>query len=194
MNYNIKDNASLGIACKQLLSGEIIIYPTDTLYGLGVDATNTSAIEKLNQLKKRGKPYSIIVDSINMLKKYALYEEVQDEVESIFPGPYTAILRKKNSDLSKLVSLNFNTIGIRIPNTSFILDVVKQINRPIITTSVNLNGEVPIQSSSEIKKYGNGINKFIDNSINTKSNGSTIINFTKNPLQVIRYGDGKFNL
>ena len=105
MNYNIKDNASLGIACKQLLSGEIIIYPTDTLYGLGVDATNTSAIEKLNQLKKRGKPYSIIVDSINMLKKYALYEEVQDEVESIFPGPYTAILRKKNSDLSKLVNI-----------------------------------------------------------------------------------------
>ena len=125
MIYNIKENTSLEIACKQLLSGKIIIYPTDTLYGLGVDATNTNAIEKLNRLKKREKPYSIIVDSINMLNKYAFYEEVKDEVESIFPGPYTAILRKKNSDLSKLVSLNFNTIGIRIPNTSFILDVKK---------------------------------------------------------------------
>ena len=58
-------------ASELLLRGEVIVYPTDTLYGIGVDATNTEAINKLNKLKKRNSPLSIIVSSIKMLKKYA---------------------------------------------------------------------------------------------------------------------------
>ena len=72
MVYHTKISESIYKASKSLLNGEIIIYPTDTLYGFGVDATNTLAIKKLNELKNRKTPYSIIVNSLDMLKKYAI--------------------------------------------------------------------------------------------------------------------------
>ena len=71
MIHDVKILKSINKASELLLSGKIIIYPTDTLYGLGVDATNTLAIRNLNKLKNREQAYSIIVDSIDMLKKYA---------------------------------------------------------------------------------------------------------------------------
>ena len=69
MIYNMSEKNNLKIASKLLLDGQIIIYSTDTLYGLGVDATNTDAINKINIIKKRKQPYSIIVSSLKMLKK-----------------------------------------------------------------------------------------------------------------------------
>ena len=128
MIYNANIISSIDKASRFLLNGEIIVYPTDTLYGLGVDATNTKAIQKLNGLKKREQPYSIIVDSFSMLKKYAiLNSHIEDKIKSLLPGPFTVILKQKNNNLSKLVSLELETIGIRIPNNKFILKVAKKM-------------------------------------------------------------------
>ena len=71
MIYSIYDNASIVIAKELILKGKIIIYPTDTIYGFGVDATNCNAIDLLNKVKKRTQVYSIIVNSIEMIKTYA---------------------------------------------------------------------------------------------------------------------------
>ena len=194
MIYDTKILDSIYKASEALLNGEIIIYPTDTLYGFGVDATNTLAIEKLNQLKKRKTPYSIIVNSLDMLKKYAVLDSrIEEKICSMLPGPITIILNKLNSNLSSMVTPNLNTIGIRIPNHDFILNVVKEINRPVITTSINKHGEKALNNIDDIISEYNFINIFRDNIIR-ESDGSTIIEFSKEPFKILRQGDKKVTL
>ena len=194
MVYHTEISESIYKASKSLLNGEIIIYPTDTLYGFGVDATNTLAIKKLNELKNRKTPYSIIVNSLDMLKKYAiLNSEIENKISSMLPGPLTIILNKLNSNLSSLVTPNLNTVGIRIPNHNFILNVVKEINRPVITTSINVHGEEALNDIDTIISKYNFINIFRDDVIRD-SKGSTIIDFSKKPFEILRQGDQRVNL
>ena len=194
MIYNMSEKNSLKIASKLLLDGQIIIYSTDTLYGFGVDATNTDAINKINVIKKRKQPYSIIVNSLEMLKKYSIINmELENKFKKFFPGPYTVILERKKSNLSSLVSLNLGTVGIRIPDNQFVLDIVKKINRPIITTSINTHGQPSLNDINEISRKYNKINIFSDN-IKRESKGSTIIDFSSKPYKIIRQGDKSITL
>ena len=194
MIYNMSEKNSLKIASKLLLDGEIIIYSTDTLYGFGVDATNTDAIDKINIIKKRKQPYSIIVSSLEMLKKYSIINmELENKFKNFLPGPYTVILERKKSNLSSLVSLNLGTVGIRIPDNQFVLDIVKKINRPIITTSINTHGQPSLNDINEISRKYNKINIFSDN-IKRESKGSTIIDFSSKPYKIIRQGDQSITL
>ena len=194
MIYDTKISKNIYKASKSLLNGEIIIYPTDTLYGFGVDATNTLAIRKLNRLKNRENPYSVIVSCLDMLKKYAtLNSEVEEKIHFMLPGPITIILNKLNSDLSSLVTLDLNTLGIRIPNHDFILNVVRELNRPIVTTSVNVHGEKALNDINHIMSKYDYINIFTDYIIR-KSKGSTIVDFSKKPFKILRQGDQKVTL
>ena len=101
MIYSSNNKNNVKLAAEKILNGEIIIYPTDTLYGLGVDATNCKAIDSLNKLKKRTQKYSIIISSIDDINKYAyISQKKKQKIKKIFPGPYTIILNKKKSHLS----------------------------------------------------------------------------------------------
>ena len=192
MIYNSDNKNNVKLAAEKILNGEIIIYPTDTLYGLGGDATNCKAIDSLNKLKKRAQKYSIIISSINDFNKYAyLSDKIKQKIKKIFPGPYTVILNKKKSDLSSLVDLNSKTVGIRIPDNDFILEVAKKCDKPIVSTSVNYHGQKSIQDIKEIESFFNNIDIF-EKGENTNSLGSTIIDMTKDEVKIIRYGDGDF--
>jgi len=193
MIHNIKDDNSLTNACDIIRSGGIIIYPTDTIYGFGVDATNPKAIRQLNILKKRKQVYSIIVNSNNMLYKYAnVSRDGQDAINKYFPGPFTMIFNRKESNLSDLIYLNFETIGIRIPDHKFPNEIVKYLDRPIVTTSVNVHNNKPLYDLKEIKNKFNKINIFYDDNIKKKSLGSTIIDFSKKSKTILRKGDGNY--
>ena len=188
----VKEN-QINSAIKTLNEGNILIYPTDTLYGLGADATNTSAIEKINKLKKRKTPLSIMVSSLNEIEKYAVINsDIKKELKKIFPGPFTALLQSKKTKLSYLVQNQSDKIGIRIPNHPFCLDLLNEYKKPIITTSVNTHGEKPLNNIDEIEKKFSKINIYYQNN-NLDSKGSTIIDFTKKPPILIRMGDGKYN-
>ncbi len=191
MICNIQNFDAINKASNIIDKGGVIIYPTDTLYGLGVDATNTNAIKKLNDIKKREQVYSIIVNSLVMLKKYAVITDSSMKIiKECLPGPFTVILNKKKSDLSNLVSLKLNTVGIRIPEHNFPLEIVKSLNRPIITTSVNIHGQKSLHDLNNISKNFNKINIFSDDSLNKNSKGSTIIDCTKSKIKILRNGDG----
>ena len=191
MIVNIKNKHCIEIASKLINDGEIIIYPTDTLYGFGVDATNRNAINNLNLLKKREQMYSIILNSIDDIDNFAFINENKlDYINKILPGPYTVILNSKKSSLSKLVNMNSGTIGIRIPKSNFILDVVKKINKPIVTTSVNIHGQKSIENVIEMEEVFPEINIFKED-LATNSYGSTIIDLTKNDPKILRKGDGE---
>ena len=194
VNKNIyKATNSIYKAADKINSGEIIIYPTDTLYSFGVDATNSDAIIKLNKIKKRTSPLSIML--LNTKEIFSIAEinkRTIAEIDSILPGPFTVLLKSKNkSIISRYVQQGSNIIGIRIANNTFCKKLIKLIEKPIITTSVNTHGNSPLYNIEDIK------NKFTSTSIffskdNLISNGSTIIDFTSSPGKIVRQGDGKY--
>ena len=193
MYHKISNKNSIKLACEILEKGELIIYPTDTLYGFGVDATNTLALKKLNKIKRREQVYSIIVNSKNMLNDYAEFScMVEKKIDSLLPGPFTLILNRKKSNLSKLVYLDLSTIGVRIPNHNFPLEMVKVFKKPIITTSVNVHNQKSLNNFEEIKKQFKNIDIFIDEKLKYNSKGSTIIDCTSEDFSILRMGDGVF--
>ena len=126
-----------------LTCGGTIAYPTDTLFGLGADATNPIAVKKIYLLKQRpfDKPLSIALSSLEMATQYLkISPENQKILEKFLPGPYTFILPKK-STISDIVTAGGDTIGFRIPAHQNTLDLISQFGRPIITTSINQTGE-----------------------------------------------------
>jgi L-threonylcarbamoyladenylate synthase len=130
--------------------GAIFIYPTDTIYGLGCDATNEDSVQLIKDLKykDKDKPMSVIAPSVAWIKEHC---EVSDEmIEKYLPGPYTLILKKKDPEFLIQVS-SIDTLGIRIPDCEF-TKLVEKSGVPFITTSVNFAGEPYAVQISDIDK------------------------------------------
>ncbi|MBW2985683.1 threonylcarbamoyl-AMP synthase [Candidatus Woesearchaeota archaeon] len=126
---------------EQILKGDVYIHPTDTIYGLGANATNKKAVQKIRELKKReDMPFSVIAPSKEWIKENCeLNEKVEQWIEKL-PGPYTLILRLKNKDaIADNVAPGLDTVGIRIPDHWFSM-VANVINIPLVTTSANIVG------------------------------------------------------
>ena len=136
--------------------GNVFIYPTDTLYGLGCDATNEESVERIKSIKERDrdKPLSVIAPHIDWIRENFHLDGV--DLMEYLPGPYTLLLKKKNLKFLFWISPN-DRIGVRIPNFKFCdcLDVsegIEMSGRPVVTTSVNLSGEKPAVKISDISK------------------------------------------
>ena len=180
-------------AVNQLKSGNIIVYPTDTLYGFGVDASNESAIINLNRLKERAQPLSILLSNVNEIDKYADLDDFsRTKIFNLLPGPYTVLLKSKNNPkISKLVQAGSHLIGIRVINLDFCNEIIQRLGNPIITTSVNRHKMPSLNSIKEIKKEFPDIDIFYTQD-SIKSSGSTIIDFSLKKEKVIRLGEGDF--
>ncbi len=180
-------------AVNQLKKGNIIVYPTDTLYGFGVDASNETAIIKLNKLKERAQPLSILLSNINEIDKYAeLNDYSRTKIFNLLPGPYTVLLKSKNNPkISKLVQAGSNLIGIRVINLDFCNEIIQRLENPIITTSVNRHKMPSLSSIKEINKEFPHINIYYTHD-SIKSSGSTIIDFSLKEEKVIRLGEGDY--
>ena len=145
---------------KQILEGKIFIYPTDTIYGIGCNAEDKNAVEKIKQIKERDrdKPLSVIAPGFKWIERNCI---VNLDLNNYLPGPYTIIFRKKNPVFLNHVS-NTEFLGIRIPACSF-SQKIENAGVPFITTSVNLSGEPFAKSIKEIpKKILNKVNVIID--------------------------------
>jgi len=180
------------MAMNSLNNGDVIVYPTDTLYGFGVDATNSDAIQKLNKLKGRSQPLSIVLEKVSDVSTYAkITSEITAELENIFPGEYTILLPSIDSELSPLVFNSSPLVGIRIPLHFFPLQLVKLFGKPIITTSINRHGNEPLNDVTQVEVDFPNVDIFEDND-HTPSKGSTIIDMSQKPFSIVRQGDGKY--
>jgi len=187
-------NQYIDLAKNAIENGDVIVYPTDTLYGFGVDATNTEAIQRLNRLKGRVQSLSIVLESITQMHNYAdFYGEVELEINKLLPGAYTVLLPSLNSNLSPLVQNGSPNIGIRIPGHFFPIQLVKILGNPIITTSINRHGNEPINDITQVEIDFPNIDIFEDKN-HTPSNGSTIIDYSASPSVLVRHGDGPYPL
>ena len=188
------NSENLEKALNVLKSGNIIIYPTDTLYGFGVDASNKKAIDKLNKLKNRKQPLSILLKDMMEIDNYGIINnKTKEKISKILPGPYTLLVKSKyNPNICNLVQGESKLIGLRIINMDFCNNIISQLGRPIVTTSINKHGMPSMTKLDEMQKIFPSIPIFY-NKKNLISNGSTIIDFSQTPEKVIRWGDGKYN-
>ena len=160
-----------------LKKGGVIVYPTDTLYGFGVDANNNYALERINKLKNRQSPMSVIACRFEQAMSWTNIKEKDIEIaKKILNSSSTLILdAKKNIVSNKILGKNNTTLGVRIPKHKYCYDISKDYDKPITTTSVNRNGEPPLNDPKSISKiFGEEIDLLIDGGKLRKSTGSKI--------------------
>ncbi len=160
-----------------LKKGGVIVYPTDTLYGFGVDANNNYGIDRINKLKNRHSPMSVIACRFKQAMSWTNIKEKDIEIaKKILDSSSTLILdAKKNIVSNKILGKNNTTLGVRIPKHKYCYDISKEYDKPITTTSVNRSGEQPLNDPKSISKtFGASIDLLIDDGKIKKSAGSKI--------------------
>jgi len=128
------------------------VYPTDTVYGLGVNALKNICIERLFKIKKRPetKPVPIMVRDIEMAKKLAYINPEREKIlKTVWPGPVTVVLEKRDI-IPEILTGGRKTVGLRIPNHPFTQCLMENLEEPITCTSANFSGSSPIRSSLEV--------------------------------------------
>jgi len=178
-------------AAKALARGRLIVYPTDTLYGIGANALDGKAVKRLLLLKGRGgKPISIIVHSLADVGRYCVVGERERAfMERIFPGPYTAIL-KKGVEFPDGVG-TADTIGVRVPEHLFARVLSMRMGFPITATSANVSGERPPACAEEVGEViASGVEVVVDGGRTKHGRESTVIDLTGATPAVLRRGAG----
>jgi len=142
-------------AAKVMLAGGTAVFPTDTVYGLGCDATNENAIRKIFKLKNRAadKPLAIVVRDLDMAKKVAFVDaRLERALDLIFPGAITVILWRRHK-LPAVLTANKETIGLRIPDYKLTYLLSENMGRPYVATSANLSKEPATTKIGQVVKY-----------------------------------------
>ena len=177
-----------------LRAGGLVAYPTDTLYGLGTDATNPDALRRLQALKGRQGPFSVLVGSLAMLWDYALVSPaIAGKLSEMLPGPYTMILPlSPDHDLPSPLIGPEGKVGFRCSSDSFLQRAFGAGTGLVVSTSVNLTARPPLQHPDEIQDQFRGqLDLLVDAGSLPPSRGSTILDPGTMPWKVLRQGDGR---
>jgi len=176
---------SIERARKAIQDGEIVVYPTDTVFGIGCDPFNQEAVEKLFELKgKKESGLSIMLNNSRIIGEYCILNEISKRIINEFlPGPITLIL-KSRKELANGVERNGN-LAIRVPANKTALELAE--NGPVITTSANKHGSEIANSLSEAKKIFGSKCHYLDGE-KPKGIESTIIDLTKDEPEIKRIG------
>lgn len=191
----IKPTLAIRKAVGILKKGGLIVYPTETCYGLGADATNPRAVKKLLQYKggRRRKPISVAVANQTMAKKYVKINKTAENLyQNFLPGPLTVISQSKGKVTFGLESAN-QTLGIRIPDYPFVLKLIAQFGKPITATSANTSGKKQPYSFLDWQRYTSAkkqsmANLFLDAGRLPKREPSTVVDTTLHEPKVLRQG------
>ena len=178
-------------AVEALEAGEVIAYPTDTVYGLGCDLFNKKAIDRLYEIKRmdRAQQLAFICPDLGDIARYAIVENSAYRIlRRLLPGPYCFIL-EATREVPRLVQSKRKTVGIRIPHHEVILAIVRELGRPVMSTTANLKGEDPFLDPRDIDDAFPGLGLVLD------AGGSglvptTVVDLTGGTPVVVREGAG----
>jgi len=182
-----------------LRDGGLVIYPTDTVYGLGCDISNTRAVEKIARIKgikPQKNDFSFICYDLSHIADFARVGNAAFKLmKRVLPGPYTFIL-DATSNVPKLLNTNKKTVGIRVPDNLIPRLIVKELGNPIVTTSIKDDDEV-IEYSTDpeliFEKFKNQVDIIVDGGYGGNI-GSTIIRAVGEEFEIIREGAGDTTL
>jgi len=198
------DNPSprhLKIIMEQLKDGCIIVYPTDTVYAIGCDMHNKKAVERLCKIigkKPETANLSLICANLSNISDYTLPFEnkIYKLMKKVLPGPYTFIL-KANNNVPKIFGNNRKTVGIRIPDSSLIREIVEEWGNPIVTASIkdedDIISEYPTEPEEIQELFGNKVDMIIDGGPGGNI-PSTVIDCSREEIEVIRIGKGPIDV
>ncbi len=177
-------------AAEDIAAGKLIVYPTETVYGIGADVYNQKAVKKVFMAKNR--PFdmalSVAVADKKMIEDIAeINENAEKLIDAFLPGPLTIII-KKNPLISDMVTSGSQKVGIRIPDNPIALELVRRCG-PIIATSANLHSHKDATSAEmAVDELGDNIATYLDSGASTIGKPSTIVWLNGNEVEIIRQG------
>lgn len=179
-------------AVDALERGEVIAYPTDTVYGLGCDLMNKKAVDRLYQIKRMSpsQPLAFICPDLSDIARYAIVENATYRLlRRLLPGPYCFIL-EATREVPRLIQSKRKTVGIRVPNHEVILAVVRELGRPVISTTANVDGDPEaLIDPDEIDDRFPGLALVLDAGAGGRT-PTTVVDLSKGAPEVVREGAG----
>ena len=188
MKVNCDDNG-IKKSVEIIENGGIIVFPTDTVYGIGCNPYDANAVKKIYQIKSREKIKSlpVLASSIEIVKQITIIDEFTEKIiKKYWPGPLTLILKLKDKNLKKSLNLE-DKIAVRIPNSVCTLKLLNKCNL-IVGTSANVSGDSSFTNPQECMKNVKNYDVFVDGGTITSKGESTIIEIENEKIHVIREG------
>ena len=183
------NNVGIQKAVQIINKGGIVIFPTDTVYGIGCDPYNQKAVLSLYKIKKREetKLFPVIGYSKKELEKIAEFNDKAEKIAELFwPGPITLILKVKDENIRKSLGLG-KKIAVRVPNNQCVLSLLKEC-KLLVATSANISGTTSLTDPNDCKRDLNGYDLLLDGGILSDDGESTIVEIDGNKLRIVRSG------
>lgn len=175
-----------------LKDGGVIIYPTDTVYGLGCDLSNKRGIERIYDIKKRNKkqPLSFVCSDLKHISQYArVTDYAYKTMKRLLPGPYTFILEASRL-VPKIIMPKRPTTGIRVPDNEICLSLIRELGQPIISTSVKTQDGEDLGNPSIIDEHFGRIVDLIIDGGTIDPEPSSVISLIDDAVEILRIGKG----
>ena len=186
------ESAKIEKAVEMLKLGNLVAFPTDTVYGIGADAFNKSAVERIFTAKGRDskRPLQVLIadkDDLNLIveKQSDILHQL---VDRFFPGALTIVVPAK-ADFPRWVTCGLDTVGVRMPSNPIALEMIKAFGRPISATSANISGFPDPKNAQQVLEYLDGkIDLILDGGSTPDDVPSTVIDISVNPPKILRHG------
>ena len=187
------DYTKLKEAAKIIKEGGIVVFPTETVYGIGTNALNEKAVKKLYEVKQRplDKPISLLVNNIEMIEQVAkdITQIEYTLIKEFFPGPLTIVLNKKDI-VPNIVTSGCDTVGIRMPENEIALKLIEYAGVPIAAPSANISGNPSGTDLKDImKELNEGVDYFVDGGKSKIGLASTIVKVIGDVPYILREGN-----
>jgi len=180
-------------AVEALEAGEIIAYPTDTVYALGCDLTNKKAIDRLYAVKgmDKGQPLAFICPDLADLSKYAVVDNhAYRLLRRVLPGPYTFVLTATREVPKMLHTSERRTVGIRVPDAPIIVEIVRALGRPVISTTAHKPGDAHmVIDARDIEPTFPGVDLVLDGGLGGRD-PTTVVDLSHGSIDIVREGAG----
>jgi len=186
------DMAAVRAAADAIRRGELVIFPTETVYGLAADALNESAVKKVFDVKGRQdkEPLPVQVGGVADVSRAVEFvpESARSLAERFWPGPLTLVL-SKSSALPSVVTGGRNTVGVRVPDHPVALALAKEIGSPIVATSANVSGRTaPRNAEQAVRDIGESASIVLDGGECRLGVSSTVVDVSVTPARILRRG------
>ena len=191
--YSSQDlQSAIHSAAQCLLSGGLVAYPTESFYGLAVDATNKDAIKRLFLVKKRrtNRPILILIQSVQVLEQYVMHipQVAHRLIKAFWPGGLTLVF-EADPKISPLLTAGTGKIGIRLSSHPVATALARKIQGPITGTSANISSEPACRNAKEIlSTFGETVDLILDGGQAAGKIGSTVLDVTTDPPRILREG------
>jgi heptosyltransferase-2 len=185
-------DAAVRAAADVVRQGGVIVYPTETIYGVGADASNKDAVGKVFKAKRRhdGKPVLVLLPSADSLEPLAasVPPAARALMAALWPGPLTLIFRSSGC-LPAEVTQGSGTIGVRVPSSEFCRRLLVACGRPLVSTSANISGEPAPRTVTAIQRaFGKDVDLYVEAGVLADSPPSTVVDVTGERLRIVRVG------